>query len=321
MREYVTVGEIAKCVRGIVEGDKEARVYGLALPFDSQEDDLTFIGKGFSAHKLEEIQANVMITPLRMATPKGKTYIKTLYEMGAILDQLTQLFIDKGIYNKVLEQESVIAQDAKVASTSVIGKNCLVGQGTIIEDFVRIGDNVTIGDYCVIKSGVSIESETYIGNQVIIKSGARIGGESFEYGSRQGEWIKIPNIGKVIIHDNVEIGSNTTIDRGTIGNTIIGQGTKIDNLVEIAHEVVIGERCKIVAHTALAGWSSVGNHTVIYGQCGVSNHVHIGNGVTVLAKSGVTKNIDDGMVVSGFPACEHGEEMRRLAYLRRQMKK
>lgn len=318
---YVTAQEIADCVYGVVEGDKDAKIYGLALPFDSKQEDLTFIGNTMMLKKISQIDAHVMITPPFVKLPKGKTYIKTARAIEEILDKLILFLIDKGIYKKYVQKVATIATTAKISSNSIIGKNTSIGEGSIIENFVSIGDHVSIGTHCHIKSGVSIEEGTCIGNHVMIESGTKIGVRSFEYGQREGEWVRIPNIGAVIIGDYVDIGANTTVERGTIGNTVIGRGTKIGNLVEIAHEVKIGEDCKIVAHTALAGWVSIGNNTIIYGQCGVSNHVHIGNHVVVLAKSGVTKDIEDGQVVSGFPASDHSKQMRFQAALKMQMKK
>lgn len=320
MKLYVTAQEIAERIYGVVEGDKEDKVYGLALPFDANQKELTFIGSSFPIKKLSQVNANVIITPPLLMLPKGKTYIKTACRIEEILDKIIMCFIDRGIYKKTYHELPIIEETAKISPNSSVGKNTSIGKMSIIEDYVVIGDNVRIGQNCHIKSGVNIEAETCIGNNVIIKSGARIGVDSFEYGLRDGEWIRVPNIGRVIIEDDVDIGANTTIERGTIGDTLIGQGTKIGNQVEIAHEVKVGMHCKIVAHTALAGWSSVGNNTVIYGQCGVSNYVHIGNDVTVLAKSGVTKNIEDGKTISGFPASDHNGQMRFQAVLRNQIK-
>ena len=159
-----------------------------------------------------------------------------------------------------------------------------------------------------------------IGNNVHIQSGAIIGSDSFEYAEEDG-WKKIPNIGTVIIGDNVVIGANTTLARGTIGNTIIGSGTVIDNQVQIGHEVKIGQNCKICAQCALAGWSSIGNNVILYGKTGVSNNVVIEDNAVVLGMSGVTKRVYEGKVVSGNPAKANTEYLREKAALSRLVKK
>lgn len=321
MEQFVTAAEIAECVNGIVEGNPKERVTGVALYQDAAKSDLTFAGRGVSAEDIKDIEAAVIIVPPWGIFSKGKTYIRTASDMEQTLDQVIALFVKKGLYDQKYIEPPFIHETARVSRLCSIGNETFIGAGTSIGDFVSIGCNVRIGAECVIKAGAVIEDGTCIGNHVVINSGARIGTSSFEYGHRDGKWIPIQNIGTVIVEDDVEIGANTTIDRGTIGNTVIGRGTKIDNLVQIGHEAKIGADCKIVAQTAIAGWAMIGNHTVLYGQCGIANHVHIGDHVTVLAKSGVTKNIPDYAVVSGFPACDHYENLKMQAYIKAQIRK
>ncbi len=320
--KFILAKQVAEEINGVISSNYyDFKLMGLALPLDADETQLTFIGKNFPRKSIDKIKAKIIITPLFFVLPNDKIQIKTIYNIEEILDKIVNLFIKKGIYhNNEVKIPPKISETAKVAQWVKIGENTIIEEGTIIDDFVCIGRNVSIGKNCRIYSNSTIMDDTVIGDNVNISSGVRIGCDSFEYGQRDYEWVKIPNIGNVIISDNVEIGANTTIDRGTIGSTIIGEGTKIDNLVMIAHEVVIGKSCKIISQTGIAGWSRIGDNCIIYGQCGIANNVIIGDKVTVLAKSGVTKNIDDYEIVSGFPACRNIEDLRMKAYLKKQVR-
>jgi len=222
---------------------------------------------------------------------------------------------------------SGIDNTAVISPSAKIGKNAAIGPNVVISDSVKIGDDAKIYAGCYIGDGssignglilypnVTILDKIIIGNNVIIHSGAVIGADGFGYVKDGSKHIKIPQIGTVIIEDDVEIGANTCIDRATTTATKIGRGTKIDNLIHLAHNVEIGQDCIIVAMTGIAGSSKVGDRTVLAAKVGVSHHVKIGSDTFVLGKAGVTKDIPSGAVVSGFPARPHRTELKYQSYL------
>lgn len=216
---------------------------------------------------------------------------------------------------------------AVISSSAKIGKNAAIGPNVVIADNVKIGDDAKIYAGCYIGDGASIGNgillypnvtimdKIIIGNNVIIHSGAVIGADGFGYVKDGSKHIKIPQIGTVVIEDDVEIGANTCIDRATTSSTKIGRGTKIDNLIHLAHNVEIGQDCIIVAMTGIAGSSKVGDRTILAAKVGVSHHIKIGSDAMVLGRAGVTKDIPSSAVVSGFPAQNHRSELKYQSYL------
>ena len=191
--------------------------------------------------------------------------------------------------------------NVKFGNNVLIGKNCQIGENTIIGNNTIIEHNVCIGNNCVIGSQIVIRN-SLIGNKVVIQDGCKIGLKGFGFIPIKGENIRMPHIGKVILKDNVELGSNCTIDRGSIDDTIISKNTFLDNQVHIAHNVKIGEDCMIAGQVGFAGSTTIGNNVSIGGQAGISGHLKIGNNVKIGGGSGVVKNIEDGSIVMGYPA-------------------
>ena len=226
--------------------------------------------------------------------------------------------------------------DPGIAETAVISKNVEIGENVFIGDYVYIGENtkisdnvkiypnayigdfVEIGDSSIIYPNVTIYSRLTIGERVIIQSGAVIGADGHGFNPTSiGSWERIPHIGTVIIEDDVEVGAGSTIDRATLGATVIGSGSKLDNLVMIAHNVQIGKNCMIVAQVGIAGSSIVEDNVVLGGQVGVADHVSIGSGAFVAAQSGITKRVAPGSMVSGSPFQPHKEQLREQALVRK----
>jgi UDP-3-O-[3-hydroxymyristoyl] glucosamine N-acyltransferase len=217
----------------------------------------------------------------------------------------------------VIAEDSVIGNDASIGPCCVISDGVRIGDRVVLQANVFIGCDVTIGNDTVIESRVSVQDMSEIGNSVIIHSGAVIGCDGFGHVPVGGKWKKIPQTGAVIIEDDVEIGANCTIDRATIGVTRVRRGSKLGSLVHIGHNCDIGEDCVLSGCSGIGGSATIGRGCVIAGMAGVSDHVKIGEGVTIAGRSGVTKNIKSGLVVSGFPAREHKEEIHFQASLRR----
>lgn len=228
-------------------------------------------------------------------------------------------------YNKFYDKENVyigenvgISENVSISPFVYIGKNVKISENTTIMSGAFIGDNSTIGSNTIIYPNVSIMSNSIIGNYVNIHSNTVIGSDGYGYiQNEKNEHIKIPQIGNVIIEDNVEIGSNVSIDRATIDSTIIKKGSKLDNMVHIAHNVKIGERTLIIAQSGIAGSSEIGNDVIIAGQVGISGHLTIGDKSIVMSRSGVTKNQKPNSKISGFPARNHIEDFREKALIKK----
>ena len=192
----------------------------------------------------------------------------------------------------------------------VIGRECTIGDRTVIMPGVVVGDGVKIGDDCRIHANVSIREKVVINNRVIIHNGTVVGSDGFGFALEQGKYHKIPQIGTVVIEDDVEIGANTTIDRAALGETVIARGTKIDNLIQIAHNCKIGEDCVIASQAGISGSTTIGNRVQIGGQAGFIGHITIGDNAIIAAQSGVSKSIEEGKYVFGTPANDFREEFR-----------
>jgi len=214
-----------------------------------------------------------------------------------------------------------LEEEVVIGPFSVLEEGVSVGQGAIIGPLVYIGRGSRIGKHCRLYPHVVIREGVVLKDRVIVHSGAVIGSDGFGYvKDQQGQYVKIPQVGGVLIEDDVEIGSNVTIDRATIGWTLVKRGTKIDNLVQIAHNVVVGEDCIIVAQVGIAGSVVIGDRARLAGQVGVTDHVEIGHDVTVGAKSGVTKSLPPGVTVIGYPAVPHMDFKRTISSINRMPK-
>ena len=203
------------------------------------------------------------------------------------------------------------------SSNNQISPSSKIGTNTIIQPNCFVGNNVTIGDNCIIHANVSIYDNTIIGNNVIINSGTVIGGEAFYYKKRETGYDQLLSAGRVIIEDDVHIGSNTTIDRGVTGDTTIGKGSKLDNLIQIGHDTFIGKRCLIASQTAVAGCVTIENNVTIWGQVGISSGITIGESVILLAKSGVSKSLKGHTTYYGVPVSEVRTAYKEMAMIKR----
>ncbi|MCD6086438.1 MAG: UDP-3-O-(3-hydroxymyristoyl)glucosamine N-acyltransferase [Candidatus Hydrothermae bacterium] len=203
-----------------------------------------------------------------------------------------------------------VGEGAAIMPFSYIGNEVSIGKNTTIYPFTYVGDRASIGDDCILYPGVYVGTGCVVGSRVIIHSGARIGADGFGFFKIEGKYVKIPQIGRVVIEDDCEIGANTTIDRATLGETRIGKGTKIDNLVQVGHNVTIGPHTVIAAQTGIAGSTAVGSGVIMGGQVGIADHLVIGDNVVITAKSGITQNIPSGKVYSGYFARERGSFLK-----------
>lgn len=216
----------------------------------------------------------------------------------------------KGIHpTAVIDESADIGSDVAIGPYVVIAKDCVVGDNTVINSNVTIGQGAKVGSDCLLYSGVHVYHHCELGDRCIVHCGTVIGSDGFGYVPKDKAWIKVPQIGRVIIGNDVEIGSNASIDRGAIGDSIIGDGTKIDNLVHMAHNTVTGKSCAITAHVGFAGSTELGDNVQIAGHAAFAGHLKVGSNTVVLGKAGVTKDIPENSVVSGFPAIDHRKDM------------
>jgi UDP-3-O-[3-hydroxymyristoyl] glucosamine N-acyltransferase len=248
----------------------------------------------------------------------GKTLIKVENPRFAFL-KLLEMFSDfkelSGISKNAFIDKSVKIDDSvSVGPMAVIMQDAVIGMNVKIHSNVYIGNGAVIGDNTVIWPNAVIMDKVILGKNVIIYPGAVIGSDGFGYVKVKDKHLKMPQIGTVLIQDNVEVGANTCIDRATVGSTKISSGTKIDNMVHIAHNVEVGVDCIIVAFTGIAGSCKIGDRVVLAAQTGVGNHASVGNDVVALARTGVTKNIPSGSYVSGNPAVPHNKRLRLQAF-------
>jgi len=317
-----TLAEIASMINGEIIGDKDLIVTGLSGIQEAKEGDLTFLSNSKYMPLSKKTKASAIITS-RDVKIAGKSIIRTDNPSLAFTDLMCAMSEGDVHPFRGIHKAAFVAEDCK------IGKNVSIGPYAIIESQAKIGDNTviyggsyighhtTIGGNCLIYPNVTIRESVNIGNQVIIHSGTVIGSDGFGYIQVNGVHKKIPQIGIVTIEDDVEIGANVTVDRARFDQTIIGQGTKIDNLVQVAHNVVLGERCIVVSQVGISGSTSIGKGAILAGQVGIAGHIKIGDGVLVYSQSCVMKNFPAHAQVSGYPARPHNDSKRIHAYTAR----
>lgn len=304
------VKQIAEILGGEVEGNPEAEVWTLSKIEEGKLGSVSFLSNEKYTPYIYTTQATVTIVSKDFVPEKevSTTLIRVEDSYGAFSKLLefyeqskpTKSGIEK---NSAVSDTAILGENVYVGAFTCIGENVIVGKNTKIHSNVTIGDNVKIGDNTTIHSGVQIYSETEIGNDCTIHSGSVIGADGFGFSpNKDGKYDKIPQIGNVIIEDAVDIGSATTIDRATLGSTIIRTGVKLDNQIQIAHNVEIGKNTVIAAQTGIAGSTKIGENCMIGGQVGIVGHITIGNYVKVQAQTGIARNVKDNEVLQGTPA-------------------
>jgi len=322
-----TVQQIADLLQGKIEGDSQAKVSTLAKIEEAQNGSLAFLSNpkyepylyttGASAvivsEKLE-LKKPVSATLIRVADPYTSFSVLLQYYQAALIASKTG--VEEPCF---MGTDSQIGENHYRGAFSYIGNNCKIGRNVRIFPQVYIGDNVTIGDNTTLFAGVKIYSNCAIGNDCTLHAGAVLGSDGFGFAPQpDGSYKMIPQIGNVVLEDEVSIGANTTIDCATMGSTIIRKGTKIDNLVQIAHNVEVGSNTVIAAQTGVSGSTKIGNQCVIAGQVGIIGHITIADKTTVGAQSGVGKTIKKtGTVIQGSPAFDYKQNLRALAVFRK----
>jgi len=311
-----TTAEIAKHLDGEVVGDAAAILKGFAPADHAKPGDLTFAENEDYFARAEQSTATAIIADARFKSAK-KILIRVPNARVAF-GKAMALFFPERTYTAGIHPTAVIAASARVDATAHIGPNCVVGERvrisarSVLQAGDVVGDDSQLADDVNLFPNVTIYPQTEIGARVRIHAGTVVGSDGFGYVLDAGVHRKVPQIGNVIIGDDVEIGANVTIDRGALGPTIIGKGTKIDNLVQIAHNVEIGEGSIVISQVGISGSCKIGKYVILAGQAGLAGHLKIGNQVTIAAKSGVMHDIPDGGKWMGIPAQPDKQTKRQM---------
>lgn len=323
MDATITLQELAKLVSGtIIQGDAAAVINGLNSLQDAAAGEVTFLGNSRYLKAFQDTKASAALVPVTFSesSPSGIALIGVENPTLAF-SAVIKFFGPKarelkmGVHPAAVVADSAVFDRGKVSvgPCATIGEGAVIGDGTVIHAGAFVGADVRIGSGCLLHANSVIKDYCVIGNRVTIHSGAVIGTDGFGYELVNGRHKKIEQVGIVQIDDDVEIGSCSTIDRARFGKTWIGEGTKIDNLVQIGHNVVIGKHCILCAQTGISGSTKLGDYVVMGGQVGVAGHLKIGSQVTFLAKSGVAKDYPDAGAYTGYPAKPLMEGRRMLA--------
>ena len=304
-----SIQQIANFLKGTVEGNPDVEINNIAKIEEAQEGDISFLANPVYTPHIYTTNASAVI--VRKDFVPEKTMQTNLIRVEDPYEAFSNLL---GFYNKNhdkmgLETPEFVSKTAKIGKNVYIGAFVYIGENVKIGDNVKIfpgsyvGDDVVVGDNTLIYANVSIYHDTVIGNNVTIHSGTVVGGDGFGFVPNSGkDFKKVPQIGNVIIEDYVEIGSNTSIDRATMGSTIVRRGVKLDNFIQVAHNVEIGENTVIAALTGISGSTKIGKNCMIGGQVGIAGHLKIGDNVKVGAQSGISHSLKDNEIVVGTPA-------------------
>ena len=316
----LTAAAIAEAVGGVLHGDGSAVVSAVAPLDRAQRHHLTFLASARYNPLFAESEAGVALVAPELEAVPGKVLARIVVPAphDAMLSLLAAFYPAPAPVAGV-HQTAVIGRGARLGEQvligphAVIGEGAQIGDGTRIDALVAVGEGVTVGNDCHLWPGVTLYAGTAVGDRVRLHAGVRLGSDGFGYVYREGKHEKIPHVGRCIIESDVEIGANTTIDRGSIDDTVIGAGTKIDNLVHIAHNVRVGRLCLIMAQVGVAGSARVEDGCILAGQAGIAGHQTIGRGARVGGQAGVFGSVPAGETWSGYPARPHREALRAQA--------
>jgi len=316
-----TLGELAALVKGAVTGDPETRITGVAGVREARPGDITFAADARYTRRLADSKASAAVVSAEIAPARDMPLI-LVPDAEEAFAKIAASFAPPPVRCEPgVHPSAVVAPDVRLGKNVAVGACVVVESGSSVGDRtalwpqVYVGRDVVVGADCIIYPNVTLRERVRIGDRCIIHSGTVIGSDGFGYVRREGRHEKIPQLGTVVIEDDVEIGACVTVDRARFDRTWIKKGTKIDNLVQIAHNDVIGENCIIVSMVGLCGSVYIGDNVVLAGKVSVDSHISIGDGAVVGALAGVSRDVPDGMVVSGYPAQEHKKELRLAASL------
>lgn len=318
----LTARELADRIGATLVGPDRPAIRGVTTIEDARPDALTWAQNATYLDRAWASHAAAVLAPADTVPPPGRTALLA-GDVEAALSAALAIFappapqLPVGLHPTAVVADSAAVDGAAIGPHVVIGERTRIGPGTRIHAGSVIAHDVVIGPDCVVWPNVVIRERVRIGARVVIHPNATLGADGFGYLFRDGRFVRIPHIGGVQIDDDVEIGANSTVDRGKCGDTRIGRGTKVDNLVQIAHNVTIGEDCVIAAQCGISGSTTLGRHVILAGQVGLVDHIHLGDGVRAGAQSGLSKSVPAGETVFGSPAGPMHEQARLIGAWRR----
>lgn len=318
----MTTGEIAQLLDGRLVGSTDIVIYGVAKIEDAGPGELTFVSNPRYVKHLETTHAGAVLVTKGMTSDRV-AIIEVPDPYAAFLRLLefyhpAKSWLPAGIHSTaVIEPSAVIADGVSISACCYVGPRARIGMGTRLYPHVVVASDVVIGCDCEIRSRVSLREGVVLGDRVVVQDGAVIGSDGFGFAPTPEGYRKIPQLGRVVIADDVEIGANSTIDRATLGETVIGKGTKLDNLIQVAHNASIGSHTVIAAQTGISGSAKIGDRCRIGGQVGIVGHLKVGDDVAIGARSGIANDVENGATVSGSPARPHSLWKRIEASLTR----
>lgn len=318
----LTLGEIARAVGGALEGPPDLVLSGVAGLEEAGPTDLSFLANPRYRAALAATRAGAVLVPPDEECPERVPRVRTRDPYAALVAVLARLDPGpppvQGVHpTAVVDPAARVAEGVGLGPHVVVGPRARIGARTRVAAGGYVGEDAAIGADCYLHPHVHVGRGCQLGDRVVLHAGVVLGSDGFGYAPVDGAYRKVPQLGIVIVEDDVEIGANACIDRATFGATRIGRGTKIDNLVQIAHNVAVGEHSALAAQSGVAGSTRLGRGVVLGGQAGVAGHLHIGDGARVAAQAGVIGNLAAGGTVSGYPARPHHEALRAAAYLRK----
>lgn len=312
----ITAAQIAEQLKGEVHGDSSVLLTGFAPASCAKTGDLTFAETEAYFASAEQSQATAIL--VSGTVPTSSKVVIRVPNARIAMARLLPLFFPQDRFTPGLHTTATISPSAQIDPTATVGPYCVIGERvkigarSVLMGGNHIGHDTRIGDDACLFPNVIVYSQTQIGHRVSIHAGTVVGSDGYAYVLDEGVHRKILQVGNVVIHDDVEIGANTAIDRGALGSTVIGQGTKIDNLVHMAHNVVLGKHCIITGQVGFAGSTRLGDYCVVAAQSGIAGHLKIGRQVTIGAKSGVMRDVEDGQSILGIPAVPDKQAKRQM---------
>jgi UDP-3-O-[3-hydroxymyristoyl] glucosamine N-acyltransferase len=318
-----SLNDLAALLGGRVIGDGSVRVARIASVEEAGTDALTFAtSQSYFAGACAGGAAAVLVDE-SLAVEGAPKPLLVVADVRGALGRLLEAVAParpRGPFRHpaaVIASDAIVAEDAYVDAHAFVGSKASVGRGSVVAAGAYVDAGATIGEATWVKPNACVMSGCIVGNRVVLHPGCVIGSDGFGWAFAEGRAQRIPQVGNVVLEDDVEIGANTCVDRAQTGSTVIGTGTKIDNLVQIGHNCRIGKHCVIASLTGLAGSTVIGDHVRVAGQVGFRGHVTVGSGVTIAGQSAIWKNVSDGATISGRPAQDHRDELRRQVMLRK----
>lgn len=310
-----TVAEIAKLINGTVEGNSSKIILGVASLQEAGAEQITFAIPPY-LEQLHLVQAGAVVIP-KDAVAQSEIPLIRVENPRVAFALLSELFNpgpvrEKGIHSMAfVDSTAQVDPTASIMPFAYIGSKAKIGAGTILYPHTYVGDEVEIGTNCILYSNSVVREKCSLGDRVILQPGAVLGADGFGFVLENGAHKKVPQVGRVVVGDDVEIGANSTVDRGTLGDTVIGAGTKLDNLVHLGHNVQTGSHCLFVAFTGISGSTKIGDYCTFGGQSATIGHITIGDHCMFGGRSGITNHVPSDSIMSGFPLQPHREWLRK----------